>query len=163
MNCISKIVFPKSYFQNRISKIVFPKSYFQNRISKIVFPESYFQNRISKIVFQNRIPKLNSKIVFQKRITQSYTKVEKKIFFHLHAHSEGTWHCLSSSNTIMDAKAKIFSIYLPLVKGLDIVYLRVRPPWMQNHNFFSIYLPLVKGLDIVYLWVRPWMQKQMKM
>ena len=36
----------------------------------------------------------------------------------------------------MDAKAKkdFFSIYLPLVKGLDIVYLRVRPSWMQKQK-----------------------------
>ena len=34
--------------------------------------------------------------------------------------------------------------------------------WKQK-TFFSIYLPLVKGLDIVYLWERPpWMWKQKK-
>jgi len=64
----------------------------------------------------------------------------------------------------MDAKAKkfFFSIYLPSVEGLDIVYFRVRPPWMQKQKkLFSIYLPLVDGLDIVYLRERPpWMRKQ---
>jgi len=44
----------------------------------------------------------------------------KKNYFHLLALTE-----VSSSKTTMDAKAKkkFFSIYLPSVEGLDIVYL----------------------------------------
>ena len=95
--------------------------------------------------------------------TKILEKSKTRFVSHLLALSEGTWHCLSSSKTIMHAKAKkdFFSIYLPLVKGLNIVYLWVRPSCMPQKNLFFIYLPLVKGLDIVYLRVRPsWMSEK---
>ena len=62
---------------------------------------------------------------------------KKLFFFHLLALSEGTWHCLSLKKTTMDVKAKkkfFFSIYLPLLKGHDIVYLWKRPPWMRKQK-----------------------------
>ena len=69
-------------------------------------------------------------------------RMKKIFFFNLLAPSEGTWYCLSSGKTPVDMKANIFfSIYLPLVKGLDIVYLQERPPWMrmQKEKKISIY------------------------